>query len=71
MPSWRAERLALADRRWKSWQRQEAEDCLRQKQWFAARWHLDQLLLQNPDDADLRARRDAAQARLAEQESPR
>jgi hypothetical protein len=48
-----------------------AEDCERQKQWFATLWHLNQLFLQNPEDADLRAPRDAAQARGAEEERPR
>ena len=42
----------------------EAEDCERKKQWFAAVWHMDQLLSRNPDDPALRARRGAAQARL-------
>jgi hypothetical protein len=68
-PAWNAERLALADRRSLVWQRSEAEDCERQKQWFAAVWHLDRLLAQNRDDADLQKRRDAARARLAEEES--
>ena len=72
-PSWKAERLALVDRRWLVWQRSEAEDCERQKQWFAAVWHLDRLLAQNPDDADLQKRRDAAGAtcRRGETESGR
>jgi hypothetical protein len=70
-PAWKAERLALADRRALVWQRSEAEDCERQKQWFAALWHLDRLVAQNPDDADLQKRRDAARARLAEEESPK
>jgi WD40 repeat protein len=42
-----------------------------QKQCFATLWHLNQLFLQNRDDADLRARSDAAQARGAEEERPR
>jgi hypothetical protein len=63
-PAWKAERLALADQRWPVWQRRETEDCVRQKQWFAAVWHLNQLLARNPDDDALRARRDAAKARL-------
>jgi WD40 repeat protein len=67
-PTWQAERLALADRSWQFRQRQEAQDCKRQTQWFAALWHLNQLSLQNPDDADLRALRDAA---VAEEERPR
>jgi hypothetical protein len=62
-PARKAERLALADQRWPVWQRREAEDCERQKQWYAAVWHLDRLLARNPDDAALRTRRDAAQAR--------
>jgi hypothetical protein len=57
----------VADRRWPLRERHEAQDYERQKQWFATLWHLNQLLLQNPDDADLRARRDAAQARGAEE----
>src|SRR5262249_45990241 len=68
-PAWKAERLALADQRWPVWQRREAGDCERQKQWYAAVWHLDRLLARNPDDAALRARRDAAQARLADEKS--
>jgi hypothetical protein len=66
-----AERQTLADRRWEVRQRWEAEDCERQQQWFAAVWHLNQLLARNPDDADLRARRDAAQARLDDEEKQR
>jgi WD40 repeat protein len=65
--AWQEERVALADRVWPVWQRQEAEVCERQKQWFAALWHLNQLLARNPDDADLRTRRDAAQARVEEE----
>jgi WD40 repeat protein len=68
-PAWKAERLALADRRWLVWQRSEAEECERQNQWFAAVWHLDRLLAQDPDGADLQKRRDAARARLAEEVS--
>jgi hypothetical protein len=67
-PAWKAERLALAERRWLVWQRSEAEDYERQNQWFAAAWHLNQLLARNPDDATLRARRDAARARLEAEE---
>src|SRR5262249_50127919 len=63
-PAWKAERLALADQRWPAWQRREAEECERQKPWFAAAWHLNELLARNPDDDALRARRDAARARL-------
>jgi hypothetical protein len=70
-PAWQAERPALADRCWPFRERQETQDCERQKQWFSALWHLNQLLVQNPDDADLRARPDAAQARGAEEERPR
>jgi hypothetical protein len=70
-PAWEAERLALADQRWPVRQRQEAEDCERQEQWFAAAWHLNRLLARNPDDAALRSRRDAAQARLEAEESQR
>jgi WD40 repeat protein/tRNA A-37 threonylcarbamoyl transferase component Bud32 len=70
-PTWREGRPTLADRRWPVWQRQEAEDCERQKHWFAAVWHLKQLLARDPDDAALRARLDAAQDHLAEEERPR
>jgi WD40 repeat protein len=58
------ERLALSDQLWPGWQPQEAELCERQKQWFSTLWHLNQLLARNPQDVDLRTRRDAAQAAL-------
>ena len=45
---WQPESRALADRRWPVWQAWEAEDCERKKQWFAAVWHMDQLLSRNP-----------------------
>jgi WD40 repeat protein len=61
-PAWHAERQGRADRNWLAWQRREAGECERQGQWFAAHWHLNQLLARDPADADLRARRDAAQA---------
>jgi WD40 repeat protein len=67
-PAWHAERQARADRNWLAWQRREAGECERQSQWFAAHWHLNQLLARDSDDEDLRARRDAAQARLANQD---
>jgi WD40 repeat protein/tRNA A-37 threonylcarbamoyl transferase component Bud32 len=70
-PEWQAERRDLADRRLAVWQRQEAQECERQGQWFAAAWHLDRLVAQNPDDLDLRARRAAARARLDEEETRR
>jgi WD40 repeat protein/tRNA A-37 threonylcarbamoyl transferase component Bud32 len=70
-PAWHAERLPLADRRWLVWQRQEAEECERQKQWFAAVWHLNQLLARNPDDDALRARRDAARDQLEAEQRQR
>src|SRR5262249_31935669 len=63
---WQAQRQALGDRNGAIWQSQEATECERQAQWFAAVWHLDQLLAQNPDDANLRKRRDAARAHLPE-----
>jgi WD40 repeat protein len=59
-PEWQAERLALADRHWEVWQRREAEDCERQNQWFAARWHLDRLIAATPGDGPLHARRGRA-----------
>jgi WD40 repeat protein len=70
-PTWKAKRLALADQSWPVWQRREAEDCERQNQSFAAAWHLNQLLARNPDDDALRNRRDAAQARFADEERQR
>jgi hypothetical protein len=70
-PAWLEERQDLADRRGEVWQRREAGDCERQKQWFAAVWNLNQLLARNPDDDALRARRDAAQARLETEERQR
>ena len=66
-----AERLALADQRFPVWQRQEAEDCDLQGLWFAAVWHLDRLVAENPDDARLAARRAAARDWLAEEQRQR
>ena len=66
-PDWQSERHTLADRRGAVWQRQEAEDCEREKRWFAAVWHLDRLVEQNPDNPTLRARRDAARVHLDEE----
>src|SRR5262249_42317398 len=40
--------------------RREAEEAEKAGQWFAAAWHLDWLLRQEPDSASLRARRDRA-----------
>ncbi|QDV39368.1 WD40 repeat domain-containing protein [Tautonia plasticadhaerens] len=65
------ERRSQMEKRWASWQRREAEVCERKKQWFAAVWHLNQLLARTPDDTALRARRDAAQARLDDEERRR
>src|SRR5262249_259399 len=65
-PKWRAQCQALADRHWAVWQRPEATECERQGRWFAAIWHLNRLRDQNPDDADLRKRRDAAREHLPE-----
>jgi WD40 repeat protein/tRNA A-37 threonylcarbamoyl transferase component Bud32 len=70
-PAWLAARTTLADERWPVWQRQEADDCERQKHWFAAVWHLDRLVAQDPDDASIRSRRDAARARLVDEEPQR
>jgi predicted Zn-dependent protease len=63
-PAWQAERPALADRRWEVWQQREAEDCLRQQQWFAARWHLDHLIAAAPEDSALYAQRGRALVEL-------
>jgi WD40 repeat protein len=70
-PGWREEHLAAADARRDAEHRFEAARCEIRQQWFAAIWHLNQLLALNPDDADLRARRDAARARLDDEERPR
>ena len=70
-PEWVAGRQALADERFAVWQRLEAQDCERQKQWFAAVWHLNQLLARDPDDADLHRRRDAARTHLDDEERQR
>ena len=51
-PPDRAERL-----RYHGAQARQAEE---QKQWFAAAFHLGRLLLDQPGDADLQRRRDAA-----------
>jgi WD40 repeat protein/serine/threonine protein kinase len=49
------------DRRWHLVQASEAENA---DQWFAAAFHLNWLLKNDPDNADLRRRRDAAQSHL-------
>jgi hypothetical protein len=36
-----------------SWHQREAEDCERAKQWFAAKFHIEQVLQAKPNDADL------------------
>jgi WD40 repeat protein/serine/threonine protein kinase/tetratricopeptide (TPR) repeat protein len=50
----------------KAWHRQTAEECARGRHWNAARWHLDRLLEQEPDNWLYRARRGRALAELAE-----
>jgi WD40 repeat protein/tRNA A-37 threonylcarbamoyl transferase component Bud32 len=70
-PMWREERASLADERWLLWQLQEAADCLRWGQWFAAVWHLERLVARNPDDAALAARLTTARRRLAVEERQR
>jgi len=64
-----SERLTLADARWDAWQWYEAKDCLNQKFWFAAAWHLDQLGKRHPDEPDLRTKLATARAGLAEEGS--
>jgi WD40 repeat protein len=60
----RAERLALepVNRVW--WHQQQAEQAEQDKNWFAAEFHLRQLLKDKPDDADLKRRHDQAAAKL-------
>jgi WD40 repeat protein len=65
-----AERLSSADARWDAWQRFEAEDCLKQKFFSAAAWHLEQLAKRHPDEPGLRDKLAATRARL-ESEDPR
>src|SRR5262249_40531115 len=63
-PGWEAESLALADRRWPVWQRQEVQECLRTEEWFAAAWHLDRLIASQPPEAELFSDRAVARAHL-------
>jgi WD40 repeat protein/ribosomal protein S27E len=65
------ERTLVADRRYNAWQRQEANDCIRQALWFSARWHLDRLVGSAPDDPSLRADRAIALANLGQWEEAR
>jgi WD40 repeat protein len=58
------ERLDLTDDRWDVWQRNEAEDCLEQKHWFAAAWHLGQLVRRHPSEPALMAKLAAARDRV-------
>jgi hypothetical protein len=58
----------LDRRRWHLGQAAEAEA---EKHWFAAVFHLDRLLAGDPDNADLRRRRDCACAERTKPPSPR
>ena len=49
-------------RRW--WRKQQAAKTEKAGQWFAARFHLDQLLKDDPNNAEFVRRRDAAEAHL-------
>ena len=46
------------------WREQQAADAEKAGQWFAARFHLNELLKNDPNNADLLRRRDAAEAHL-------
>jgi WD40 repeat protein len=61
------ERAALADARWDVWQRYEADDALKQKLWFAAAWHFDQLAKRHPEEPQLGSRLSFVRARLDEE----
>jgi WD40 repeat protein/tRNA A-37 threonylcarbamoyl transferase component Bud32 len=63
-PQLQRERLALVDQRWPVWAKQEAEECERKQQWFAAAWHLGRLIAASPRDGLLHARRGPALANL-------
>jgi WD40 repeat protein/tRNA A-37 threonylcarbamoyl transferase component Bud32 len=42
--------------RWRVWQRQRARTCVEDGEWFAAAFHLRQVLKEAPDDATMKAR---------------
>ncbi len=48
----------------RKWHLVQATDAEAHEAWFAARFHLDWLLKDDPNNADLRQRRDAAEAHL-------
>jgi hypothetical protein len=57
-----------ADR--KRYHSEQAADAEAKKQWFAAAFHLGRLLLDDPDNANLKKRRDQAQQAHAPQRNP-
>jgi hypothetical protein len=59
--------VPMDSRRWHLLQATEAE---RDRAWFAARFHLDRLLADDPANADLLRRRKEAEARLKEESRP-
>jgi WD40 repeat protein len=59
-----AERMALEGVNRPYWHQQQAAQAEKDKEWFAAAFHLGQLLKDRPDDADLKRRRDAALGKL-------
>ncbi|HVS38451.1 MAG TPA: WD40 repeat domain-containing protein [Gemmataceae bacterium] len=63
-PEEEAKRLALQHH---LWHEQQAADAEKAGQWFAARFHLNQLLKDDPNNAGLLRRRDAAEAHLKRQ----
>ena len=52
------------------WHRQQAATAERQTDWFAAQFHLDQLLKESPDDEALRDRRETAAQEWAKSGGP-
>ena len=53
-----------------SWHEQRARECESDKDWFAARFHLNHLLRANPDDSKIRQRRGLAQKWLDQAKMP-
>jgi WD40 repeat protein len=61
-PRQMAERQEVQLRKQRLWHEQQAQEFEQARQWFAAAFHLDQLLLLEPGNADLYARRGAVRA---------
>jgi sugar lactone lactonase YvrE/tetratricopeptide (TPR) repeat protein len=61
-PEARVARLKELEERWLAGHRQQATECEEDGNWFAAAFHLDQLLRQEPHNPDLLSRRGHARA---------